>query len=70
MVQAQRSFILYLLGSEFSIADLNLASCLRETREHGIANNDQINTSVIPAVMEWLHRCCERRSNRPVRELP
>jgi len=60
----------YLLGDTFTIADLNLASCLREPQEHGIGNNDEIKTSVIPAVMDWLDRCCERPSYRAVRDLP
>ena len=50
----------YLLGREFTIADLNVASVLSITRF------TQVDLSPTPAVQKWLQKCLERPANQRV----
>lgn len=50
----------YLLGHEFTIADLNVASVL------SIARFIQLDLSTIPTSQKWLQRCLERPANQRV----
>jgi glutathione S-transferase len=50
----------YLLGQEFTIADLNVASVL------SIARFIQLDLSSIPTAQQWLQRCLERPANQRV----
>jgi len=56
----------YVLGTDFTIADLNVASLLREPHEHEIAN---IEVPGIPAVSRWLDACSNRPANRKILEM-
>jgi glutathione S-transferase len=53
----------YLLGGQFTVADLNVASVLVWAR---LA---QIDMSAFPKVAEWLRICAERPAARAVRQL-
>jgi len=53
----------YLLGGQFTVADLNLASILAWARPA------QIDMSGFPKVAEWLRICAERPAARAVRQL-
>jgi glutathione S-transferase len=48
----------YLLGKEFTIADLNAASVL------GLANFVQLDLSPTPAAQKWLQKCLSRPANQ------
>jgi glutathione S-transferase len=48
----------YLLGKEFTIADLNAASVL------GLANFVQLDLSPTPATQKWLQKCLSRPANQ------
>ena len=50
----------YLLGREFTIADLNVASVLSITRF------TQVDLSPTPAAQKWLQKCLERPANQRV----
>jgi glutathione S-transferase len=50
----------YLLGKEFTIADLNVASVL------SISKYLQLDLSPTPAVQKWLQKCLERPANQRV----
>jgi|SRR5271166_3580922 len=50
----------YLLGHEFTIADLNVASVLSVTRFI------QLDLSSIPTAEKWLQKCLERPANQRV----
>jgi glutathione S-transferase len=50
----------YLLGREFTIADLNVASVLSITRY------TQVDLSPTPTVQKWLQKCLERPANQRV----
>ncbi len=50
----------YLLGHEFTIADLNVASVL------GIARFIQLDLSSIPTAQKWMQKCLERPANQRV----
>jgi glutathione S-transferase len=52
-----------LLGDNFTVADLNVASILAWTRPA------QIGMSAFPKVAEWLRICAERPAARAVRQL-
>jgi glutathione S-transferase len=53
----------YLLGSNFTVADLNVASVLAWARPA------QIDMSPFPMVAEWLRNCAERPAARAVRQM-
>jgi len=53
----------YLLGGNFTVADLNVASILAWARPA------QIDMSAFPKVAEWLRICAERPAARAVRQL-
>jgi glutathione S-transferase len=53
----------YLLGGQFTVADLNVASILAWARPA------QIDVSVFPRVAEWLKNCAERPAARAVRQM-
>ncbi len=53
----------YLLGGQFTVADLNVASILAWARPA------QIDMSAFPKVAEWLRICAERPAARAVRQL-
>jgi glutathione S-transferase len=48
----------YLLGKEFTIADLNVASVL------GLAMLVQVDLSATPTAQKWLQKCLERPANK------
>jgi glutathione S-transferase len=50
----------YLLGRDFTIADLNVASVLSITRF------TQVDLSSIPTAQKWLQKCLERPANQRV----
>ena len=50
----------YLLGKEFTIADLNVASVI------GLAQMLQLDLSATPAAVAWLQKCLERPANQRV----
>ena len=50
----------YLLGKEFTIADLNVASVL------SIAQYIQLDLSPTPTAQKWLQKCLERPANQRV----
>jgi glutathione S-transferase len=53
----------YLLGDAFSVADLNLASTLREPGENSIGGIDVIELGAFPGIMRWLDLCSRRPAN-------
>ena len=53
----------YLLGNEFTIADLNVASVM------SITQYLQLDLSAIPAAQKWLQKCVERPANQRVRAM-
>ena len=53
----------YLLGEQFTVADLNIASILAWARPA------QIDMSAFPKVAEWLKNCAERPAARATRQL-
>jgi glutathione S-transferase len=59
----------HLLGTDFTVADLNLAATLREPGEVGIASLPMIELAPFPRVSRWLDRCAERAANRRVAAL-
>ncbi len=61
----------YLLGPDFTLADLNVASTLSEPWENGLIDGDLDPAAQgLPAVAEWLGRCLQRPSWTRVRALP
>jgi glutathione S-transferase len=56
----------YLLGDDFTIGDLNLASTLREPGEAGISGIAAIDLTPFPNAGRWLDRCSARPANRRV----
>ncbi len=60
----------YLLGEAFSVADLNLASTMREPWESGVSGIGAIDLAPFPRITRWLDRCGERAANRRVAQLP
>lgn len=48
----------YLVGDRFTVADINVAECLRYTQEYPIL------VAGFPAVQEWLNRCQSRPAFR------
>jgi glutathione S-transferase len=60
----------YLLGETFSVADLNLASVLREPGEDSVGGIDAIDLNPFPGIMRWLDLCSQRPANRRVAALP
>jgi glutathione S-transferase len=52
-----------LLGDNFTVADLNVASILAWARPA------QIDMSAVPKVAEWLKSCAERPAARAARQL-
>jgi glutathione S-transferase len=59
----------YLLGANFTVGDLNLASTLREPGEEGISGLAAIDLAPFPNVAGWLDRCSARPANRRVAAL-
>ena len=53
----------YLLGEQFTVADLNVASILAWARPA------QIDFSAVPKVADWLRVCAERPAARAARQL-
>jgi glutathione S-transferase len=53
----------FLLGEQFTVADLNVASILAWARPA------QIDVSPFPKVAEWLKNCAERPAARAVRQM-
>ncbi len=53
----------YLLGDQFTVADLNVASILAWARPA------QIDFSAVPKVADWLRVCAERPAARAARQL-
>ena len=51
----------YLLGKEFTIADLNVASVM------SIVQFLQLDLAAIPTAQKWLQKCLERPANQRVR---
>jgi glutathione S-transferase len=60
----------YLLGETFSVADLNLASTLREPGEESVGGIDAIDLNPFPGIARWLDLCSQRPANRRVAALP
>lgn len=56
----------YLLGDDFTVGDLNLASTLREPGEDGISGIAEIDLAAFPNLASWLDRCSARPANRRV----
>jgi glutathione S-transferase len=59
----------YLLGEDFTVGDLNLASTLREPGEFGISGIAAIELAPFPNVARWLDCCSARPANRRVASL-
>ena len=53
----------YLLGREFTIADLNVASVM------SISQYLQLDLAAIPTAQKWLQKCLERPANQRVRAM-
>ena len=53
----------FLLGEQFTVADLNVASILAWARPA------QIDVAPFPRVAEWLKNCAERPAARAVRQM-
>jgi glutathione S-transferase len=53
----------YLLGDVFTVADLNVASTLREPGEQGISGIAEVDLAPFPKVARWLERCSVRPAN-------
>lgn len=60
----------YLLGEEFTVADINLASTIREPGERGVAGIAGIDLAPFPKVTSWLDLCSNRPASRRVAALP
>jgi glutathione S-transferase len=56
----------YLLGEDFTVGDLNLASTFREPGEVGISGIAAIDLGPFPDVARWLDCCSARPANRRV----
>jgi glutathione S-transferase len=56
-------------AEDFTVADLNLASTLREPGEQGVADISVIDLTPFPKVTGWLDRCSDRAANRRVAAL-
>jgi glutathione S-transferase len=54
----------YLLGNDFTIADLNVAAVL------SFAMLAKLDLSATPAAQAWLQKCLGREANQRVRALP
>jgi glutathione S-transferase len=61
----------YLLGADFTLADLNVASTLSEPHEGGLIGLDRLSPSKLGlvALAAWLSRCTGRSSWAHVRTL-
>ena len=60
----------HLLGEDFTVVDVNLASTIREPGEQGVAGIDVIDLAPFPEVATWLDRCGDRPANRRIPALP
>jgi len=61
----------YLLGEEFSVADLNVASSISEPHEAGfVAGRKDYDLQPYPGLARWLRECSDRPANYRVRKLP
>ena len=58
-----------LLGDAFTVADLNLASTIREPGEEGVAGIAAIDVAPFPNMVRWLDRSGERPAYRRVTAL-
>jgi glutathione S-transferase len=61
----------YLLGNEFSFADLNVAATISQPNEAGLIDWDRLDpfAHALPALGDWLRRCTSRASWQRVAEL-
>jgi glutathione S-transferase len=61
----------YLLGAEFTFADLNVASTLSQPNEEGKIDWDRLDPRELqlPSLADWLERCVSRPSWRRVGDL-
>jgi glutathione S-transferase len=61
----------YLLGADFTFADLNVAATLSQPNEEGRIDWDRLDPRELglPTLAAWLERCTTRRSWRRVGEL-
>ena len=61
----------YLIGDDFTLADLNLAATLSEPWENGLVDGELDPAAHgLGALAEWLARCTGRASWERVRNLP
>jgi glutathione S-transferase len=60
----------HLLGEDFTVADVNLASTIREPGEKGVAGIPVIDLTRFPNITRWLDLCGDRAANRRVAALP
>jgi len=62
----------YLLGREFTFADLNVAASISQPNEDGRIDWQRLDPSELglPALADWLRRCSTRESWNKVRTLP
>jgi len=62
----------YLLGDEFTFADLNVAATISQPNEMGGIDAQRLDpfTIGLPSLGDWLRRCTSRPSWLAVRELP
>jgi glutathione S-transferase len=60
----------FLLGEAFTVADLNLASTIREPGERGVSGIGEITLDAFPRIAAWLDECSMRPANRRVAALP
>lgn len=60
----------YLSGDDFTVADVNLASTIREPGEQGVSGIHEVDLAPFPKVAAWLDRCGDRSANRRVATLP
>jgi glutathione S-transferase len=60
----------HLLGGAFSVADVNVASILREPGEDRVGGIEAIDLHPFPGIMRWLDLCAQRPASRRVAALP
>jgi glutathione S-transferase len=70
VLESQLGGRVYLLGDDFTVADVNLAATLREPGESGVAGIGTIDLGAFPNVGRWLDACSDRPANRRVTLLP